>query len=73
VQAELGIGDLHVIVPENATVDVDGRVQAGDVVVLGRKDSGTHVHSHVIDRTGSGRVLVLDLRTGLGKIVVERG
>jgi phage shock protein PspC (stress-responsive transcriptional regulator) len=73
VKADLGIGDLHVIVPANASVDAEGRVQAGDVVVLGRKDSGTHVHSHVIDRTGSGRVLVLDLRTGLGKIVVERG
>lgn len=73
VKANLGIGDMHVIVPTNASVDVDARVQAGDVVVLGRKDSGTHVHSRVIDRTGSGRVLVLDLRTGLGKITVERG
>lgn len=73
VKADLGIGNLRVVVPPNASVDVDGRVQAGDVVVLGREDSGTHVHSHVIDRTGSGRVLVLDLRTGLGKISVERG
>jgi phage shock protein PspC (stress-responsive transcriptional regulator) len=73
VKADLGIGNLRVVVPANASVDVDGRVQAGDVVVLGREDSGTHVHSHVVERTGSGRVLVLDLRTGLGKITVERG
>jgi phage shock protein PspC (stress-responsive transcriptional regulator) len=72
VKADLGIGNLRVVVPRNASVDVDARVQAGDVVVLGREEGGTHVHSHVVDRTGSGRVLVLDLRTGLGKISVER-
>jgi phage shock protein PspC (stress-responsive transcriptional regulator) len=72
VKATVGIGDLGVIVPADATIDVESRVQAGDVVVLDRKDSGTHVRSHVVDRTGSGRVLVLDLRTGLGKVHVER-
>jgi phage shock protein PspC (stress-responsive transcriptional regulator) len=72
VKATVGIGDLRVEVPENATVDVEARVQAGDAVVLDRDDSGTHVRSHIVDRTGSGRVLVLDLRTGLGKIHVVR-
>lgn len=72
-KANLGIGDLRVVVPADATVDVDGHVQAGDLVLFGERQSGTHVHSHVVDRTGSGRVLVLDLRTGLGKIEVVRG
>src|SRR4051794_1538236 len=31
VRAEVGIGDLHVIVPSDASVDADGRAQAGDV------------------------------------------
>ncbi|MES1247269.1 MAG: LiaF domain-containing protein, partial [Actinomycetota bacterium] len=73
VKATLGIGDLHVIVPANATVDVDAHVQAGNVVALGRTDDGTHVHTSFVDRTGTGRVIVLDLHTGLGKITVERG
>jgi len=73
VKATLGIGELRVIVPANATVDVDGHVQAGSVVLFGERDEGTHVHSHIVDRTGSGRVLVLDLHTGLGKVTVERG
>jgi phage shock protein PspC (stress-responsive transcriptional regulator) len=73
VKATLGIGDLHVVVPADATVDVDAHVQAGNVAALGRTDDGTHVHTTVVDRTGSGRVLVLDLHTGLGKITVERG
>jgi phage shock protein PspC (stress-responsive transcriptional regulator) len=73
VKAIVGIGKLRVLVPENATVDVDGHVQAGELVLFGEKQGGTHVHSHTVDRTGSGRVLVLDLHTGLGKILVERG
>jgi phage shock protein PspC (stress-responsive transcriptional regulator) len=72
-KATLGIGELRVFVPENATVDVDAHVQAGDLVLFGERQSGTHVRSHVVDRTGSGRVLVLDLHAGIGKIDVERG
>jgi phage shock protein PspC (stress-responsive transcriptional regulator) len=73
VKATVGIGDLRVTVPQNATVDVLGRVQAGDVRLLGQDDSGTHVRSHIVDRTGSGRVIVLDVRTGIGKVEVMRG
>ena len=73
VKATVGIGTLRVLVPADATVDVEGHVQAGDLVLFDEKESGTHVHSHVVDPTGSGRVLVLDLHTGLGKISVERG
>jgi phage shock protein PspC (stress-responsive transcriptional regulator) len=73
VKATVGIGKLRVLVPKNATVDVEGHVQAGDLVLFDEHENGTHVHSHVVDRTGSGRVLVLDLHTGLGKISVERG
>lgn len=72
VKATVGIGALHVAVPPNATVDVVGRAQAGDVQLLGQDDSGLHVRSHIVDRTGSGRVIVLSLRTGLGKVVVSR-
>jgi phage shock protein PspC (stress-responsive transcriptional regulator) len=73
VKATVGIGDLKVVVPANATLDVQGRAQAGQVDLLGEQDSGTHVRAHVVDRTGSGRVLVLDARTGLGDVRVVRG
>jgi predicted membrane protein len=73
VDATVGIGNLHVIAPMNATLDVDAHTQAGDVVILGREDNGTRVSSHVVDRTGSGRVLVLRLHTGIGKVEVTRG
>jgi predicted membrane protein len=73
VKTTVGIGNLHVVVPRNATVEVDGRAQGGDVVLLGREENGAHVHETLVDRVGSGRVLVLDARIGFGKIVVERG
>lgn len=73
VKATLGIGRLRVVVPASATVDVRGHVQAGDLELFGERQSGTRVSSHAVDRTGSGRVLVLDLHTGLGSIDVERG
>ena len=72
VKATVGIGTLRVFVPADATVDAKGRAQAGVVQLLDERDDGTHVHSHVVDRTGSGRVLVLDLRTGLGEVHVSR-
>ena len=73
VKATVGMGNLRVIVPQNASVDVQGRVDAGDILLLGREDSGWHVSSHTVDRTGSGRVLVLDLHAGFGKVEVARG
>jgi phage shock protein PspC (stress-responsive transcriptional regulator) len=73
VKATVGIGDLDVIVPANATVDVKGRADAGDVQLLDQNQGGFHTTSRVIDRTGSGRVLVLDLHTGYGKVEVQRG
>jgi phage shock protein PspC (stress-responsive transcriptional regulator) len=72
VKATVGIGNLQVAVPQDATVDVVGRAQAGDVQLLSQDDNGLHVRSHIVDRTGSGRVIVLDLRTGLGKVAVTR-
>jgi phage shock protein PspC (stress-responsive transcriptional regulator) len=73
VKATVGIGDLKVIVPANASVRVVGRVQAGKVQLLGVSENGTSVRTQIVDRTGSGRVLVLDVRTGLGKVEVVRG
>src|SRR5579884_922767 len=58
VKASVGIGTLRVAVPRTASVRVDGQVQGGDAVVLDHKDDGTHVHMHVVELTGSGRLLV---------------
>lgn len=72
VRADLGIGRLKVIVPEDATVELRSRIQAGDIDALGRHQDGSRIDTRVTDRTGSGRVLVLDLRLGFGHVAVER-
>jgi phage shock protein PspC (stress-responsive transcriptional regulator) len=72
VRADLGIGRLKVIVPEDATVELRSRIQAGDIDELGLHQDGSRIDTRVTDRTGSGRVLVLDLRLGFGHVAVER-
>lgn len=74
VKASLGIGALHVHVPRDATVEVDGHVTAGEVRLLGHDESGSSVHDRVT-RVGPkpGRTLVLDTDVGLGLLVVDRG
>jgi phage shock protein PspC (stress-responsive transcriptional regulator) len=72
VKAHVGIGELYVVVPRGVTVELDGRAQVGDVRLLGRDSDGTHVEQQLVERTGSGRVLALDARVGLGQVRVER-
>jgi hypothetical protein len=75
IEADLGLGEMIVIVPAGVTVGVDASAGAGKLVVLGRDVSGFgDVDVHVLDRgeTEGGQVN-LDLHVGLGEINVERG
>jgi phage shock protein PspC (stress-responsive transcriptional regulator) len=65
--AKVGMGDLKVIVPRDASVAVDASARAGSIDVLGEEDDGSH--AHVV--TGEGGY-VLDLHVGAGKVLVER-
>jgi phage shock protein PspC (stress-responsive transcriptional regulator) len=73
VVASVGAGDLEVVVPEGAAVDVDGHAGAGDVSVLGRTSEGLGARRHVVEpgREGGGR-LVLRVRVGFGDLEVHR-
>lgn len=68
VAAKVGIGELRVIVPGDATVALDAHVRTGSIAALGHEDDGSSVD--VV--TGNGR-LALDLHVGAGRIDVERG
>jgi len=64
------MGDLLVVLPEDAAANLDARVGAGTLLVLGDSDEGTNLEQHyVID--GSGPQFVLNLGTGLGIVRVE--
>jgi phage shock protein PspC (stress-responsive transcriptional regulator) len=71
VRATVGVGHVLVVVPEGVTVDVRGRAQAGDVVLLGSDHDGIHVDQRVVDGAGPKR-LTLDLEIGVGQVEVRR-
>jgi phage shock protein PspC (stress-responsive transcriptional regulator) len=83
VEASVGVGDLHVIVPPDATVEVRATSRAGDLVASrgdgvspGRTRGGDDVgidESFTIDGPAGGPRLELDLSTGIGDIEVSRG
>jgi phage shock protein PspC (stress-responsive transcriptional regulator) len=70
VKARVDVGDLDIVVPRDAAVQVHGDAQVGRVEVLGRIGDG-----HDVDRTvvqGGRRVLVLDAHVGAGRVRVAR-
>ena len=68
VKARLGIGELKVIVPRNASVVVDAHAKVGDLYVLNRHDDGRNASVHA----GGGNLLYLDARVGAGRVDVVR-
>jgi phage shock protein PspC (stress-responsive transcriptional regulator) len=68
VKARLGIGELKVIVPRNASVVVDAHAKVGDLYVLNRHDDGRNASVHA----GNGNTLYLDARVGAGRVDVIR-
>ncbi len=71
--AGVSMGELIIHVPPEVTVEGDGRVAMGEVVAFGASRGGIAPTLTFADPGGApDRVLVLDLRVGLGSIEVER-
>jgi hypothetical protein len=74
VKARVGLGELVVKAPAGVAVRLDGRSGVGEVHGLDREENGLGNRLDV--RTGdfdsAGRRLLLELRTGVGEIRVER-
>jgi phage shock protein PspC (stress-responsive transcriptional regulator) len=72
-KASVGIGHLRVVVPHDATVDVDAHAGLGEVRVLGRTADGTDAERSV-QEAGSelGPKITLDVRVGVGQVEVVR-
>ena len=72
VDANVGIGQLTVIVPEDVGLDIDASASAGEVTLFGRSESGVDADlSESIATRGSGRTLRIDAHVGLGNVIVE--
>jgi hypothetical protein len=69
--AEVGIGSIHVVVPDTARVQVDAAVGIGTIDVFGTTRDG-YRRALGIDNGTSGPTITLRLRVGAGTINVER-
>jgi phage shock protein PspC (stress-responsive transcriptional regulator) len=75
VEASVGMGELRVIVPRDAAVDVTATSRAGEIVSPGgpgANQSGTGL-DETFTLDGDGPRLELDLSVGLGSVEVVRG
>ena len=70
--ASVAIGELHVIVPTDVSVDVHAEAGVGQVDVFGIGSSGFSAERNDSVRVVSTRTLRLELRTGAGHVMVER-
>jgi phage shock protein PspC (stress-responsive transcriptional regulator) len=73
IAASVGVGSLVVIVPENARVEIDAKVDGGQLSLL----DGDHTGTSLVDRverpgTAGGPSLILTLQAGLGSVRVQR-
>jgi phage shock protein PspC (stress-responsive transcriptional regulator) len=76
IDANVGIGELRIIVPADMTVAlaVDATASAGEVTVLGRRDEGIDAHvSHSEGGITADRTVTIDAHVGLGDVIVSRG
>jgi hypothetical protein len=84
VGTSLGMGELHVVVPQFVDVVVEAKVGVGELRVLGSRDSGVGVRRTIrssgaaIDPVATSgvsvgpRTLVVRAHVGMGEIVVTR-
>jgi phage shock protein PspC (stress-responsive transcriptional regulator) len=74
VAARVTLGQLTVVLPDEAAVEVSGRAAAGELELLGQRVRGTALDQTVADpgREGTGRIL-LDVDTACGEVLVLRG
>jgi phage shock protein PspC (stress-responsive transcriptional regulator) len=73
IEARVGIGKLHVLVPANANVRIESHVGWGDSRVLGDDQNGHDVTDTVIRGANPAQpTIVLDAHVGAGQVEVDR-
>ena len=74
VEADVGVGELVVLLPVDASGRIAGRATIGEVELLGRSDSGVSVARSVLIGGGASRFaaegasFVVDAEVGIGKL-----
>jgi len=70
IAASVAVGQLVVILPEGASVELRTRVGAGDSYVLGSQDIGTSLDNRYVRHHLNQTTYVLDLEIGIGQVFV---
>jgi phage shock protein PspC (stress-responsive transcriptional regulator) len=75
VTSSVAFGHLVVVVPADTTVDLTGKVGAGEDSLLGRIDSGVQISSRFDAATGpaAAGTLTLNVSVGCGQLTVTTG
>jgi hypothetical protein len=71
ISASVAMGQLMVILPREASVEMRTRVGAGDSYVLGSQDVGTSLDNTYVRRNPYRTTYVLDLEAGIGEVFVD--
>ncbi len=73
ITASVGLGNLTTILPDDASVTVNGRVDAGVLQLFGTRHRGTYIRDRA-ERPGSpgGDTISLTLEVGIGVIWIQR-
>jgi phage shock protein PspC (stress-responsive transcriptional regulator) len=73
IEAELGVGQLLIVVPPNATTSLQAEAGVGAVTVFGRSTGGVSDEQTVVERTGTGAAkLEIDAHVGVGEVRLVR-
>jgi phage shock protein PspC (stress-responsive transcriptional regulator) len=71
VHASVAFGEVVVVVPEGATVEVDASVGGGRIRLMDQAfDNGTYLENHLVAGAGAPD-FILDLEAGLGSVRVD--
>lgn len=72
VEADVGLGELIVRVPEGVAVDVEARSGAGEVSVFGQRSDGVDVDRTFTTPGDASDRLVIDVGVFMGQVEVRR-
>lgn len=71
--ASVGVGDIRVILPQDAIVDITSSVEAGRLSLFDSQQTGMSLTQRVIGNgTGTGATLNLTLDVGIGDVTIYR-
>jgi phage shock protein PspC (stress-responsive transcriptional regulator) len=71
ISASVAVGQLMVILPREASVELHTRVGAGDSYLLGSQDVGTSLDNSYVRRNPYRTTYILDLEAGIGEVFVD--